>query len=351
VSVSTGEARLERQDIAAHPLYVNPHIRMCSVITRAIATWGNEAEALLRSTYRRLGRKTGNFMMAAGVVRRGVAVPEWGRVSEEIMDLNGLDGWARLEVSDERHDLTVPGCKRYTAAYRALGAPKQLCGIPFEWDNGCLDAVNPQLQVWPGPCAYRGAEICHYVVSHRPLVEAAQTQKEMAEDDYSVAVAGESSGDGEKPVAEAPDWTNPLVGLLAIVSALSGRWPGRGELEVKAALEQLGALAGQYLLEHQVVGKGCGAEEWLTHADRLWELAGFYQRRSEAQRADSVVVVLEHQPYLEPLRFFDAPADIFDLITSWDRGCLSVVSPGLELTWEQCAWRDGTATSRVRYSR
>jgi hypothetical protein len=352
--VSVGQDHLDVKrvgDIAAHPLYLNPHIRMCAVITRAIAKWGGEAESLLRSTYRRLGRKTGNFVIAAGVVRRGATVAEWGRVSEEIMDLNGLGGWSRVEVSEQRHDLEVPACKRYTEAYRALGAPRQLCSIPFEWDNGCLDAVNPELQVWPGPCAYQGAASCHYVIDRRPEDQTAQTRDALAADDYSVGPVEAPTASRDRPVEEAPDWTNPLVGLLAIVSAIDARWGEEGEAEVRTALGALGVLAGRYLLANRVVPEHCTPADWLTFADGLWEVAGFYHRRMEVHSADEASIVLDDHPYLEPLTFFKAPANLFDAISDWDRGCLSVVSSGVKMTWEECAWRDGTASSRVSYSR
>src|SRR5262245_19685874 len=124
---STGASRR----VAEYPLYTNPHIRMCSVITATIRHFGRDGEQLLRTTYRRLGRRTGRYMLAVGVAAEGASVQEWGRVSEEIMEINGLGGYTRIDQGPEVHAVVVPGCARYTQAYRFLGAPAHLCAIPF----------------------------------------------------------------------------------------------------------------------------------------------------------------------------------------------------------------------------
>ncbi len=82
----------QRENVSNYPLYTNPHVRMCSVITGVIQRWDEDGHEMLRQTYRRLGRRTGRYMMASGVVPKDADIETYGRVSEQIMDINGLGG-------------------------------------------------------------------------------------------------------------------------------------------------------------------------------------------------------------------------------------------------------------------
>jgi hypothetical protein len=149
-------------DVARHPLFTNPHIRMCAVIT--------------------------------AVIERGADIEAYGRVSEQIMDICGLDGWARLDTRDAEHPTAVPRCAAYREAYEAIGAPRKLCAIPFEWDDGCLDRINPALEAWPTACAFQDAGECIYTI--RPRAGASTPARTGAAapaagfDDWDVTVAG-----------------------------------------------------------------------------------------------------------------------------------------------------------------
>ena len=35
----------------------------------------------------------------------------------------------------------MPACARYAVALRSLGAPRHICDIPMNWDNGEMDVV------------------------------------------------------------------------------------------------------------------------------------------------------------------------------------------------------------------
>jgi hypothetical protein len=62
------------------------------------------------------------------------------------------------------------GCGRYVTAYRWLDAPPGICDIPMNWDNGCLETVNPALAISVPACAYLGADVCVYQIGPRDQV-------------------------------------------------------------------------------------------------------------------------------------------------------------------------------------
>jgi len=328
----------ERPPVSAQPLFTNPHIRMCSVITGVIQRWQEDGHQLLRHTYRRLGRRTGRHMIAAGVVPRDADIETYGRVSEQIMDLNGLGGYTRLDTGKQEHALDVPNCARYTEAYRFLGAPTYLCSIPFEWDNGCLDSINPALQIWPGPCVYRGDARCVYRLDKRDSSKTEQTLADIARDDPAPSGVGSTDAGGTS-IANAPDWTNPQVGLYAILSAVCNRYGEEGRRVARQSLYDLGLRSGQFLLDQGVVRAGCTPAEWGEVAADLAEVSGFYDHRSVGISEDCFELHLTRYPYLEPFTFFGAPHDILDIGIAWERGCLKTINPELTVSVPRCIWR------------
>src|SRR5690606_41153612 len=124
------------------------------------------------------------------------------RVSEQIMDTCGLGGWTRVFTAETEHRTIVPGCAAYLPLFEFLDAPENICALPFEWDNGCLDVINADLEIWPRMCVYRGAGECHYVISPREAISAEATGPPGRAS--AAAVAGRAE----------PTWTNPPAGRL-----------------------------------------------------------------------------------------------------------------------------------------
>jgi hypothetical protein len=306
---------------------------MCSVITGVIRRWQLDGERLLRTTYRQLGQHTGKYMMATGVVVPGADLETYGRVSQEIMDINGLGGYTRLDTGQPEHALRVPNCARYTEAYRFLQAPEFLCAIPFEWDNGCLDSINPELQIWPGPCVYRGDAECVYRINHRQAL----TQPTPTGDGVTLGTT----------IANAPDWTNPQIGLYAIASAVCNRYGDEGRQIVEESLFGLGLRSGQFLIDEGVVRSGCTPAEWGEVAAQLADVTGFYDHDLVVVSEDCFELRLTRYPYIEPFTVFDAPRDIVEIAAAWDRGCLATINSGLRLTLPSCIWR-GNAVGIMR---
>jgi hypothetical protein len=333
--------------VAHFALYTNPHIRMCSVITAAVGRWNAEGEELLRRTYRRLGRKTGRYMLAVGVVERGASVEQWGQVSDQILEINGLGGYTEIDGGPDVHAVEVPACARYTEAYRFLHAPRHLCAIPFEWDNGCLDSVSPDVQVWPGPCVYRGDDRCIYAVSRRDAADADTARREVAADPD--LADGAESGGASTAVVDAPDWTNPQVGLFALISALINRYGDEATATIRRALFELGVRAGEYLIENGAVERDCTPREWSGIAHELLDVTGFYRHEDVTSTELVHEIRVPDYPYLEPFRYFESPLNILDIAAEWDRGCLRAVNPAIELTQVRCIWR-GDADGLWRYA-
>ncbi len=310
---------------------------MCSVITGVIRRWQADGHQLLRTTYRRLGRRTGRYMIAAGVVSAGADLETYGRVSEQIMDINGLGGHTRLDTGQLEHALRVPNCARYTEAYRFLQAPDFLCTIPFEWDNGCLDSINPELQIWPGPCVYRGDADCVYRISQR------QT---FAEHPHAAAAPPLAT-----TIANAPDWTNPQIGLYAIASAVCNTYGDDGRQVVEDSLYALGLRSGQFLIDEGVIPSGCTPAQWGEVAAQLANVTGFYDHESVAVSEDCFELRLTRYPYIEPFSVFAAPNDIIEIGAAWDRGCLQANNSRLRLTVPHCIWRgDDVGILRIEVS-
>jgi hypothetical protein len=312
------------QEVSRHPLFTNPHVRMCAVITAVTKRWGRRGERTLRDAYRALGHVTGEEMIAAGIVARGADLAAYGHVSEQIMDICGLDGWTRVDTGRPEHATVVPRCAAYCEAYSAIAAPPQLCEIPFEWDNGCLDRINPGLEVWPTSCVHDGAAECVYTIRTRGGARAP-------------APEGRESAPATA-VADAPTWTNPQAGLYALVARTVATFGGEGRAEIVRALETLGAHSGRFLVRVGLVAVGCGPGEAATLAGHLGAVAGFTGWEVRVHDDGAFSLYRPGNPYLPVFERFGAPADIQHVVAAWDRGWLAVVDPDVRLEIRADRW-------------
>jgi hypothetical protein len=285
-----------------HPTFTNAHAQMCAVITAVTDRWGSDGEALIRATYRALGHRTGRQMIDTGIVPAGADLETYGRVSEQIMDTCGLEGWTRLTTAAPEHRTVVPGCAAYLPLFEFLDAPDNICELPFEWDNGCLDTINDGLEIWPRRCAYRGEADCHYVIAAR-------------DDATTPAAAPVADEPGAVAVRNEPTWTNPTAGFLALVGAATSRF-GDAALDIlRPALRALGARAGEDELDTTST-----AQDAAQRLVRRYAAAGFVQGTARTGSGDDVVVDLGTNPYGPVLDLFGSHATASELLRSYDDG-------------------------------
>ena len=146
---------------------------------------------------------------------------------------------------------------------------------------------------------------------------------------------------GGMPVASAPTWTNPNVGMIALIAATYAAC-GEGSLQaLRDGMRKLGRRTGQAMLEHGLVSKDCSPIEWGRFTHQLMELTGFYDYH-EVTATDSLYefqVPAASWPYHEPMRYLDAPPEVCDIPADWDRGCLETVNPRIRMTQPKCSAR------------
>lgn len=154
--------------------WLNPLVRTYAILVALIDGWGAEGQALAVRAYRRLGHEMGVTFMEAGIAPKGATAQQWGHVSDQIADENGLADHELLDDGPERYTTVMPACARYAVPLRFLGAPPRICDVPMNWDNGEMDVVADELIELTVPsCAYRGDARCVYSIGPRPGKEAA----------------------------------------------------------------------------------------------------------------------------------------------------------------------------------
>jgi hypothetical protein len=323
----TDTARREVPEQSEHPTFTNAHAQMCAVITAVTNAWGDEGQALLRRTYRELGHRTGEQMIRTGIVPAGADLETYGRVSEQIMDTCGLEGWTRVPTSREEHRTIVPGCADYLPLFEFLEAPDNVCSLPFEWDNGCLDVINADLQIWPTTCVYRSESQCHYVISHREETTRPETPT------VPTTRAGERVA-----VRNEPTWTNPTAGFLALIGSTSLHYPEEGLEVLRPALRALGARAGQ----DELAGADQTVESVAETLVRRYRAAGFVDAELQPQADGRVLVDLGGNPYGPVLDHFSSHQAASELFHEYDAGWSSA-APDVAITTVKDGWLDASS--------
>ena len=107
----------------------------------------------------------GVTFMEAGIAPKGATAQQWGHVSDQIADENGLGDHELIADGPDRYTTVMPACARYAVALRSLGAPRHICDIPMNWDNGELDVVaDGAIEITVPSCTFRGAARCVYSI-------------------------------------------------------------------------------------------------------------------------------------------------------------------------------------------
>lgn len=292
----------DRSSATIHPTFTNAHAQMCAVITALTDRWGETGQDLVRRAYRRLGQRTGRQMIESGIVPAGADLETYGRVSEQIMDTCGLEGWSRVVTTREEHRTLVPGCAAYLPLFEFLEAPDNICELPFEWDNGCLDVINDGLQVWPRTCAYKDGSTCHYVV---------EPDTEGRRGDVALSTPGPTSG---VAVRDRPTWTNPTAGLIALVgSAVAELGPDA----LETLCDRLGALGRRAGLEELTAPTSLSDQ--LEALARRYTAAGFLDVHVRTG-AEGDGVLTATSTYEPVVAMFDPHRAVSEVLQSYDEG-------------------------------
>ncbi len=150
-----------------HQAWTNPLVRMYAILNALISGWGADGERVAIEAYRALGHEMAAYFLEGGIAPAGATAEQWGHVSDQIAEDNGLADHEVLNEGPGRHTTVMPACARYAVALRLMGAPSHVCDIPMNWDNGELDVINPSIAISVPSCAYRGAARCVYRIGPR----------------------------------------------------------------------------------------------------------------------------------------------------------------------------------------
>jgi hypothetical protein len=139
-------------------------------------------------------------------------------------------------------------------------------------------------------------------------------------------------------LSRAPDWTNPYIGMVALVCGAYRAFGPEAEKVSKDVLYRLGLRTGEYMMEKGLVAKDCSTTEWGRFTLKLMDLTGFVDHEELDASPGRYEFRLTSYPYLDAYRYLDAPRDICDTSVWWDRGCLATINPRIRITKTRCFW-------------
>jgi hypothetical protein len=262
-------------------------------------------------------------MIATGVAPAGADLETYGRVSGQIMDTCGLAGWTRLKTGVEEHRTVVPGCAAYLPLFQHIDAPRNICALPFEWDNGCLDIINAGLEIWPRRCAYAGDSDCHYVIAAR-----------QEPGDTSAQAAPLTHGGTPVAVCDEPTWTNPTAGFLALIGAAVEHFGDHALHVLAEAIRQLAARAGQ----EQLAGRADLPVPAIAGLLReRYAAAGFVGALCRATGDGAVLLDLGANPYRPVLDYFSSARQASALMRTYD-DAWARSAPGVRIEVVSDSW-------------
>ena len=143
------------------------------------------------------------------------------------------------------------------------------------------------------------------------------------------------------PVESAPTWTNPLVGMLALISATHAAYGPESLHIMSEGMKLLGRRTGQSMLEHGLIAAGCSPAEWGRFTHQLMDLTGMhtYYETAATEAVYEFVVPSAAWPYHDPQAYLDSPPEWCEIQADWDRGCLQTINPQIAMTQPKCSAR------------
>lgn len=148
------------------PKWTNPLVGYSAVISAAVEEYGPEAMKVTSDAFVRLGNKTGEYMIEQGLVPRGCNISQWGRNELEILEMTGSFEHEVIQEDADNFVIRLPDCG-YQEPFRYMNAPREICSVPWCWDEGELQTVNPELHLDVAKCAYRGDDCCIFHVTRQ----------------------------------------------------------------------------------------------------------------------------------------------------------------------------------------
>lgn len=142
------------------------------------------------------------------------------------------------------------------------------------------------------------------------------------------------------PLAQAPTWTNPYIGMVALATAVIKRWGAEGEAVISDAFFDLGLRTGAYMREQRVTSEQPGAQEWGRLTEKLLDLTGITDHTVVEDTPDRFTIMVRSCPYVAAYRALGSPSYICRIPTLWDRGCIAALNPRLTLTQPKTLMQD-----------
>lgn len=136
-----------------------------------------------------------------------------------------------------------------------------------------------------------------------------------------------------------PNWSNPFIGLPALVSASIEAYDEEGAQLCRDALRGLGRFSGTYLMDAGVLPINANAVEIATFATRVLRNDGIASAGLVESTPARASIAIPDDPHLGAYDLIGAPRNLVDVLVEWDRGILEVVNPDISFEVERDAWR------------
>jgi hypothetical protein len=304
------------------PNWSNPFIGVPTLVTAAIAGFGQTGEREVRRQLFSLGRYSAVHLLATKAVALNANAAEWAAFAARLFR---NDGFADAEIAQGASRMRAAVAIRHdphVAAYALLESPPQLVDVMSEWERGVISVVNPRLKVSFEDSSGGGASgVWRYEVS------GAAARAELPEDTAA-------------PIPlEHQAWVNGLVRMYAVITALIRGWGDDGESVVVEAYRRLGTLMIEEFVRRGIAKMGCSAHEWGAVSDEIAINNGLTSELIGDQTLAHTTKMPSCAGFAVPLRLMDAPAHICELPMNWDNAEMDVVNPTIMMKVPACTFR------------
>ena len=117
----------------------------------------------------------------------------------------------------------------------------------------------------------------------------------------------------EGNVVHSPQWTNPYIGMCALISAAVNSFGKEGERVMIEALRNLGLKTGEYMIREGLVLKDSSVETWGKLTEQLLDLTGITNHECIESSPDRYSIKVKGCVYPEPYAYLKAPHNICNL--------------------------------------